>query len=203
MEALPKTERDDFMKKLLLTIIAGAVLVISTPAAFAAVGATVPPTKPGCQINCVPGGDGPDGDPGEPFIPGEPVDEDCMFNCGDTSTIPDPDKPEDGTEPGDPGLPGGTVNYAEIDGCGEKLGSLRDVTVEQIQQVAPTDVVDIIQVCRAKTLGNEQESVAGLRPEIDANDKLHGELRGDGFNANDVVGVIVNGKAVTLYVHRS
>jgi hypothetical protein len=182
------------MIKLSVVLFAAAALVgVSAMPSVAAV--AYPPTKPGCQINCEPGEPA---NPGEPFNPfGTPEPEGCMFNCGDTSTIPDPKEPE----LPDPEKPGVTTQLA-LDGCGEKLGGLRDVTVSQIRGVESDDVVDIIPVCRSKSLAAEQDSVAELRPEINENATLNGELRGDGYNANDVVGVIVNGKAVTLYVHR-
>jgi hypothetical protein len=169
------------MNKRTLALIAGAIMGLAAAPAIAAV-ATTHPTTPGCQINC---------DPGEPANPGEPFvpPEGCMFNCDEISTIPDPGKP-------------GTSTQFALDGCGEKLGALRDVTASQIRGVDADDVVDIIAVCRAKSLATEQDDVAQLRPEIDQNEVLHSELGGDGYNAHDVVGVVVNGKAVILYVHR-
>lgn len=183
------------MIKLSIVLFAAAALVgVSAVPSVAAI--AYPPTKPGCTVNCDPGGE--PTNPGEPFDPnGDPDPEGCMFNCDEISTIPDPEIPE----LPDPEKPGTTTQFA-LDGCGEKLGGLRDVTVSQIRGVEAGDVVDIIPVCRSKSLAAEQDSVAELRPEIDQNATLHGELRGDGYNANDVVGVIVNGQAVTLYVHR-
>lgn len=177
------------MTKLTIALFAAVALVGVTAApAFAAVAY---PTTPGCHgVGC---GTEPSS-PGEPFNPNDPYPEGCMFNCGDTSTVPDPKLP-------DPDQPGTTTQFA-LDGCGEKLGALRDVTISQIRGVDADDVVDIIPICRSKSLATEQDDVAGLRPEIDGNDTLHGELRGDGYSASDVVGVIVNGQAVTLYVHR-
>lgn len=183
------------MTKLTTALFAAVALMgIAAAPAFAAVAY---PTTPGCHgPGCGTGGE--PTSPGDPFNPNDPYPEDCMFNCGDTSTIPDPKNPD----LPEPGKPGSAVQFA-LDGCGEKLGSLRGVTVSQIRGVDAGNVVDIIPICRSKALAAEQDDVAGLRPEIDGNDLLHGELRGDGYSASDVVGVIVNGQAVTLYVHRS
>lgn len=172
--------------------------------------------NPGCQINCD-GGGGEIAEPGDPFIPpegcmyncdgpGDTADEDCMYNCdgpGDTANedcmincgggdLPDPDKPGAGKP----------QQQASADQCGEKLGYLRDVTASQIESVGSDDIVDIIPVCRAKPLATEQEDVAELRPAIAANLVLDQELNSEGFNPEDVVGVIVDGRKVVLYVHQ-
>lgn len=75
------------------------------------------------------------------------------------------------------------------------------MTVAQIEDVGSDDLVDIIPVCRFKTLADEQESVAILRPAIGLNDVLDTELDQEGYNPENVVGVIVNGRQVILYVH--
>lgn len=46
-----------------------------------------------------------------------------------------------------------------------------------------------------------KERHALTRPEIARNEVLDRELGREGFDAANVVGVIVNGPAVTLYVH--
>lgn len=175
------------MTKLTIALFAAVAFVgIAAAPAFAA--ATYPGPS-GCRgVTC--GGD--TSSNGDPFYPERPrPEENCMFNCGDTSTVPQPD----------PEKPGTTTQFA-LDGCGAKLGALRGVTVSQIRGVDSDDVVDIIAVCRSKPLATEQDDVASLRPAIEGNDTLKGELRGDGYDASHVVGVIVNGSAVTLYVHR-
>jgi hypothetical protein len=176
-----------------LTIALFAAVALTGVAAAPAFAAVAYPTTPGCHGIACGGGD--TSSNGDPFYPERPrPEENCMFNCDEISTIPDPKLP-------DPDKPGTTTQFA-LDGCGEKLGALRGVTVSQIRGVDADDVVDIIPVCRSKSLATEQEDVAGLRSEIDGNVTLNGELRGDGYSAGDVVGVIVNGQAVTLYVHR-
>jgi hypothetical protein len=189
------------------------VLVCTSLPAFAMNTSTVPggggggtPTVPGgdggCQIDC---DDNPP-TPGEPFVPFEGCmlncdsaeipdpHEDCMINCDADSTIPDPKKP------GQPDVPRVAIQLAG--GCGDKLGYLRDVTVAQIEAVGPDDVIDVVPVCRNKTLADEQDEVAELRPAIGLNPVTDAGLQKEGFNPEDVVGVIVDNKSVTFYVHQ-
>jgi len=86
--------------------------------------------------------------------------------------------------------------------CGDKLGYLRRVTPNQVESVGTDDLVDIVPICRERGLTSEQEDVAQLRPVIGQNPVLDTELDQEGYNPEDVVGVIVEGTLVTLYVHR-
>ena len=76
------------------------------------------------------------------------------------------------------------------------------MTPNQIEGVGTDDLVDIVPVCYSKSLSSEQDDVAQLRPVIGQNAVLDTELGQEGYNPEDVVGVIVDGVQVTLYVHR-
>jgi hypothetical protein len=76
------------------------------------------------------------------------------------------------------------------------------VTPGQVEGVGTDDLIDIVPICRDRGLVSEQDDVAQLRPVIGQNPVLDGELDQNGYNPEDVVGVIVDGQAVTLYVHR-
>jgi hypothetical protein len=187
------------MKLSLVAFSATILIAMTLPAAAAAaiLNRNPPPpttTTTPCMVDCVP--DQPDEPedsttPGEPFLPVPECQINCVPNGGpgpdDEPEVPDLGKPSD---------------EAALDLCGDKLGFLRDVTVSQVESVGTDDLVDIVPVCKTKTLATEQEDVAELRPVIGENIKLDSELDADGYNAEDVVGVIVDGQNVILYVHR-
>jgi hypothetical protein len=203
------------MNKMKLLVLAGALalgVIATTSTAFAQFTHTAPPTTPGCQVNCEPSGDpdspgdpfdpfgdpdggkdgGPDGGPDDPNDGGKGPDPDCDQDCDPND---DPKKPGGG-----PKKPGGGSQALGGD-CGDKLGLLRRVTPDQIAGVGSDSLVDVVPVCRSKALAAEQEEVAQLRPVIGQNQVLDHELGKKGFDPENVVGVIVNGAQVVLYVH--
>lgn len=208
------------MNKLHTLVLAGAILLglgVSAALAQTQPGPTTTPNPPGCQVNCDPGGE--PTSPGDPFDPfGDPEPE-CQVNCDPKKPGGDPDpecqvdcdpKDPDGDPKkpgGDPKKPGGDPKkpgkggQAQLGDCGDKLGLLRRVTAAQIQSVGSDAFVDVIPVCRSKSLASEQEEVAQLRPVIGENQVLGSELGRKGFNSANVVGVIVDGRKVVLYVH--
>lgn len=204
------------MNNLKLTLLAGAFLLgltASTSVVLAQAPATIPttpPTTPGCQINCDGGDTTSPGDPFDPFPdPGPGDDGEGDGDGGPGEPGGDPDGGPDGDpacmdncDPGKPGdKPKGGTTQALVGDCGDKLGMLRRVTESQVASVGNEDLVDVVPVCRSKSLAAEQEDVAQLRPAIGQNEVLDSELGRKGFNPEDVVGVIVNDSQVVLYVH--
>ena len=85
--------------------------------------------------------------------------------------------------------------------CGEKLGQLRRVTEDAIMGVDAADPIEVIEVCRKRPLASSSTNADGLRAALGANPVIEGELDQEGFEPEEVVGVIVNNGAVVLYVH--
>jgi hypothetical protein len=95
--------------------------------------------------------------------------------------------------------------------CGQKLGNLRRVTVSQVRRIDDSDHVHLVPICdnlnRSLT---EQEmsflargNVQGLLRPIGQNATLEAALADGGYRADDVIGVVLNPRAVTLYVSRA
>jgi hypothetical protein len=173
------------MNKLSTIILsAGFLITIAAPA-----GAMQIPTYPTntCTGTCD------TATPGEPF---NPFPEGCMRNC---------DQPEVGetcmVNCDSAEIPGKDPETFAADGCGSKLGLLREVTAAEVLAVDRNDLVDIIPVCLEKALAGAQEEVATLRPAIDQNEVLDRKLGREGFEPQHVVGVVVEGRHVVLYVH--
>ena len=134
-----------------------------------------------------------------PDVPGNPGDP------GGCTALCSPDKP------GDPGIPGNPDKFGlAYQVCGDKLAQLRKVTVGEVKSVTDSAAVKIVPVCenRAKSLSDaeikfvERGNVAGLTTAIAGNQILVGELADSRYQANDVIGIVVNGPAAVLYVHK-
>lgn len=141
------------------------------------------------------GGGGGNGGGGTPVVPEIPENP----GGGNGSTPSDDDLPTQG-EFGNPGEGGIASILAQP--CGDKLGGLRMVRQSDIAAVAADSMIQIVPICRNRPLSDTQNNVEGLYSAIDANAVLRGELGQSGFGSNEVVGVIVNGQSVVLYVHR-
>ena len=135
-------------------------------------------------------------------IPGNPG------NPGACTALCSPDKPGD---PGNPGVPGNPDKLAlAYQVCGDKLSQLRKVTTGEVKSITISADVKIVPVCenRAKSLSEaeikfvERGNVAGLTPAIAGNQVLVSELADSRYQANDVIGIVVNGPAAVLYVHK-
>lgn len=85
--------------------------------------------------------------------------------------------------------------------CGAKLGLLRPVTKDAIMGVGAADPIEVVEVCRKRPLATDSTNADGLHAALGANPAIDGELDQNGFEPEDVVGVIVNKGAVVLYVH--
>jgi hypothetical protein len=121
----------------------------------------------------------------EPSSPGDP------FN---------PNNPENPRNPGGPG-PETTASLGEKPACGSDLGGLRRVRAAAIDAVKDTDAVEVIPLCIGKPLGSTQEDVAELHEPISEQPVLMGPLKEKGYDASQVVGVVVNRPQIVLYVH--
>jgi ABC-type proline/glycine betaine transport system permease subunit len=137
-----------------------------------------------------------------PGVPGNPGDP------GGCTALCSPDKPGD---PGNPGVPGNPDKLGlAYKVCGDKLAQLRKVTVGEVKSITASFAVKIVPVCenRAKALADvearfvERGNVAGLTTSIAGNHVLVSELADSRYQANDVIGIIVNGPAAVLYVHK-
>ena len=137
-----------------------------------------------------------------PDVPGNPGDP------GGCTALCSPDKPGD---PGDPGVPGNPDKFGlAYQVCGDKLAQLRKVTVGEVKSITDSAAVKIVPVCenRAKSLSEaetkfvERGNVAGLTTAIAGNQILVSELADSRYQANDVIGIVVNGPAAVLYVHK-
>ena len=103
--------------------------------------------------------------------------------------------------------PGDVSSYRA---CGDQLAQLRRVTVGQVQRIGD-ETVHLVPLCDTvhHTLTEEQTrylargNVQGLIPAIGHNATLMGELKGNGYAANDVLGIALGHHLTTLYVsHR-
>jgi len=126
-------------------------------------------------------------------------------NPGACTALCDPGKPGD---PGDPGSPGKRTLAYQV--CGDKLAQLRKVSPRELKSIVNGDDVKLVPICenRAKALSEaetkllERGNVAGLTDAIAKNPILVSELANGRYDANDVIGIVVNGPSAVLYVHK-
>lgn len=121
------------------------------------------------------------------------------LNC----TSDEPTSPGDPFNPNNPGGPGPntTASIPDKEACGSDLGGLRRVRAAAIEAVKDTDSVEVIPLCIGKPLGSTQEDVAELHEPISHQPVLMGPLKEEGYDASQVVGVVVNRPQIVLYVH--
>ena len=137
-----------------------------------------------------------------PDVPGGPGGPD---NC---TALCSPDKPGDPGNPGNPGSPDKLGLAYQV--CGDKLSQLRKVTTGEVKSITLSADVKIVPVCenRAKSLSDaetkflERGNVAGLTDAIARNPVLVSQLADSRYQTNDVIGIVVNGPAAVLYVHK-
>jgi hypothetical protein len=99
----------------------------------------------------------------------------------------------------------------EVVACGRKLGNLRRVTVGQVARIGERDKVRLVPICDTvhRSLTEEEMgylargNVQGLIRPISRNDTLSAALDDGGYRADDVIGVVLNPRMVTLYVSRA
>jgi len=196
------------MFKFLLAPLAAAFVFVAVAPVSAAVIIRVP-VKPATTPGAPPSTND-STSPGDAFYPegsrrsGVPTD---------TSSIPDPNG-SPGNPGGGSGNPGGNPgidptttastggNGAGVEQpCGSDLGKLRRVTANAVRGVGYGDNVDVIPLCTGRSLNAMQRNVEGLHAPISQNDTMVSALRQEGFGPSQVVGVVVNGPMVVLYVH--
>lgn len=144
--------------------------------------------------------------PGDPFFAFGIGRSDSTDDPTDTSSIPDQSSggPSgsgssgvDPTTTASTGKGGNGVDQA----CGADLGSLKKVRASAVRAVGYGDNVDVVPLCLDGSLRGMQANVEGLRAPISQNDTLMTALRSEGFDPSRVVGVVVAGQMVVLYVH--
>jgi hypothetical protein len=99
----------------------------------------------------------------------------------------------------------------EVVACGRKLGNLHRVTVGQIARIDELDKVRLVPICDTvhRSLTEEEMgylargNVQGLIRPISRNDTLSAALDDGGYRADDVIGIVLNPRMVTLYVSRA
>jgi hypothetical protein len=99
----------------------------------------------------------------------------------------------------------------EVVACGRKLGNLRRVTVGQVGRIDHNDSVRLVPICDTvhRSLTEEEMgylargNVQGLIRPISRNDTLAAALEDGGYRADDVIGIVLNPRMVTLYVSRA
>jgi hypothetical protein len=100
---------------------------------------------------------------------------------------------------------------ADVQACGQKLGNLRRVTVSQVRRIDNGDSVHLVPICDTvhRSLTEEEMSflargnVQGLIKPIGQNDTLEAALDDGGYRADNVIGIVLDPQAVTLYVSRA
>ena len=125
-----------------------------------------------------------------------------VVGCG--VACPAPSDPDDSSD-SDSSLP---VAQAQK-GCGIKLGHLRAITAGKLRGVTDPELVQIIPVCRYKSLvGDDVKSelpagnVIGLKPAIARNKAIATALAEDDYTAENVVGIVLAPKAALIYVFK-
>ena len=132
-------------------------------------------------------------------------------DAGEPSSTPPPSQPE---LPGSPGGSAGdlpplppTEQIARMENvCNTGLSALAHVTAKMVEAIAPTASVNIVGVCNSG-LGHQApidaDQALPVRDAIAANPLLAAALQTHGFHADEVVGIVIAGGKVTLYVHRA
>jgi hypothetical protein len=178
---------EDIAMKTVLMLAAAAAFLLPVGAALPSLGANNPCYS--CDANLPSrlggggGGDGHQSETGEPF---NPFDEGYLR---DQFAKRHPD--------GDPKLPG-YVAGREV--CNSDVGDLARVRASAITRVKAG--VTVVEICTHRNLMEQQEGMASIRGAINDNAAMRTALRaGGGYSANDVVGVILDGRGARLYVH--
>lgn len=194
------------MFKFLLAPLAAAFVFVAVAPVSAAVVIRVP-VKPAVTTPGAPSDTNDSTSPGDPFYPeGSRRGGGGGDDPTDTSTIPSPTGTP-GNPGGNPGIDPTTTASTGVNGagveqpCGTDLGKLRRVTAKAVRGVGYGDNVDVIPLCTGRSLGAMQRNVEGLHAPISQNDTMVSALRQEGFGPSQVVGVVVNGPMVVLYVH--
>jgi hypothetical protein len=123
---------------------------------------------------------------GEPFVPGG-----GETNSGDRPMLKEQSGPK-----APQGLPAILAGRSD---CEDGLGHLRQVRASDIREVA--GLVQVAPVCPRQNLRDQQKGVANIRSAVQRNDAMRVALRQAGYAADDVVGVVLDGRGALLYVH--
>jgi hypothetical protein len=99
----------------------------------------------------------------------------------------------------------------DVRACGDKLANLRRVTVAQGRRVDDNDSVHLVPICdivhrsltQVEMTYLARGNVQGLILPISQNDTLMAALDDQGYDANDVLGIVRGPGIVTLYVSRA
>lgn len=175
---------ETILNKTVVALLATAILAFGTVQVFAM---TLPPPPPPCA-NCG-GQPDPQPDPG----PCEECEPPPPGGSGNPGLPPPPDKHDEAS--------------TASDVCNAGLGKLRKVTEAQVEAYDNEDGVRIVPVCERnatliKLAQIDPSQALPVRDEIAGNSALVDPLQARGYNAEDVVGVIIGENGATLYVHR-
>jgi len=104
----------------------------------------------------------------------------------------------------------GTADVALNKDCGDNLAKLKHVTGrdilaigEQRIHIMPVcDTVNNHSLTQAQLPLQQRGNVDGLRTSIERNPVLMGELSERGYDARDVLGILLGSNAAVLYVHK-
>jgi hypothetical protein len=183
------------LKLLALALVAMTGIALTSMSATSAYAQPMPNDNDGCTLRCDHGGkdDGGRGDRGRDDDDDDDDDRCIGIRCDDDNPNCIP-----GAAPCEPN--GGNPKYGYLE-CAFDVGRLAKVSARQINRVGDEDRVLIVKVCDSKNLMKQQKGVENIRFAIRRNDRMDEVLNDHGFDAGDVVGVMISKQDAVLYVY--